>query len=360
MRFLLPQLLWLLLVVPPIAVAVIYRAWRTQKRFVEEYGEWRLIKRHSKPIATIRFVVKAIASALALACLIVALARPSLQDATLEYPVGTVDVVAIVDVSRSMAVPDYAGKIPGNKYQDGTRLDMARYLLTTDIVGSLGYNQLGVVAFSGTAFPKAFLTDDLPSLKWQLDRSLTIGSVPGDGSQLATAMNMASALFDLDSPPGHRRVLVLFSDGGNDSDDAKLRDAMRELKKRNVDLIIAGLGSKDAKPIPVRLLSPSDQYQYNNSEWFWADGQIARSALDEDMLIAIKNAIGGRYVRVDTASDFHIGNLVSGTDVKHVKGERELFIYPLWASLFFLVVAFVAPREFSMPRRKKKLPAKRK
>ncbi len=181
----------------------------------------------------------------------------------------------------------------------------------------------------------------MPSLKWQLDRTLTIGSAPGEGSQLADALNMAGLLFDLDSPSSHRRIVVLFSDGGNDSDDAKLIEAMKSLKSRGIDLIIAGLGSKEARAVPVKYLSESDQRQFVGQEWYMMDGGVPKSALDESMLVAVKNAIGGRYVRVEQASDFQIGSLVAGVDVKYVKGARELFYIPLESAFVLLILAFL-------------------
>jgi hypothetical protein len=347
MFFMFPQALWLILLVPPLVVLFGWVAWRGQKRFLADYGEWRLIARFSAPLSFWRFALKATAFSLALSLIVLALARPIERSDRMEYPIGTVDVVAVVDVSRSMAIPDYAGKIPGAGYEAGTRLDMARYLLLNEIVPALGYNQLGVVAFSGTSFAKAFITDDLVPLKWQLNRSLTIGSVPGEGSQLAGAFNLAAALFDLDSPATHRRVVALFSDGGNDSPDDKLIAAMKTLKQRNIDLVVVGLGSLDPHPIPIKLLSRSDQIQFRDQDFYVMDGQIARSALDEGMLIAVKDAIGGRYVRVDNISDFHIGSLVRGVDVKYIPGQRELFWYPLLAALPFLLLTLLAPRKLS-------------
>jgi len=346
MYFARPEFLWLIALAPPLAMALAWYAYKRDARFTKNYGEWRLISRFSALMAPLRYIVKGLALALALASLSLALARPTEQNARMEYPVGTVDVVAIVDVSRSMAAPHYKGLLHGAGFEDGTRLDMARYLIENDIIASLGYNQLGVVAFSGTAFPKAFLTDDLPSLRWQMRRSLMIGSVPGEGSQLAASLQLAATLFDLDSPPMHRRVVVLFSDGGNDSDDAKTIAAMKELKKRNIDLIVAGVGSREAHPIPIKLLSPNDRDQFRYDEFYTVDGVVARTALDEPMLIAVKNAIGGRYVRVDSPSDFHMGSLIAGVDVKYIKGERELFQYPLYGALFFALIALIAPREY--------------
>ena len=65
------------------------------------------------------------------------------MDATIEYPIGTIDVVAVVDVSRSMAIPDYEGKIPGDEFKNGTRLDMARYLIAHNIMPARAITSLG-------------------------------------------------------------------------------------------------------------------------------------------------------------------------------------------------------------------------
>src|SRR5207237_1620540 len=111
---------------------------------------------------------------LGLSALILALARPSIENGHSEFPVGSVDVIAVVDVSRSMAAQDYKGKVSGHYYSGGTRLDMARYLIVNDVVPSLKMNRLGVVSYSGEAFPQAFLSDDMPALGWVLKRALPV------------------------------------------------------------------------------------------------------------------------------------------------------------------------------------------
>ncbi len=345
MHFLNPQALWLLAVLPPLGVLAVWFAFKRKDQFIKDFGEARLVNRNSMHLEPGRYWLKGVSVLIASAALIVAVARPSFEKGYTEIPVGTVDVIAIVDVSRSMAVQDYKGVLTESGYTGGTRLDMARYLILNDVVPALKYNQLGVVSFAGEANPQAFLSDDLPALKWVLKRALTVGSAPGEGSELGKAFNLAFQLFDLDGDKSHRKVVVLFSDGGNDAGMDALSALVKELRDRNIELVIAGLGKTTPSAIPISQLPQQDQDQFRGQEWYQVDGEVAMSGLEENTLLWLKNATGGRYVRVVNPSDFHIGNLLGRIEVKRKKGEQEVFFYPLLLAVVFFGIAVFAPRE---------------
>jgi len=345
MHFLNPLVLWLLAVVPPLGAAMVWLAWRRKKQLQAYFGEERLVSRYSKPLARQAYQFKAMWAFLGLAALIVALARPSLERGHTEFPQGTVDVIAIVDVSRSMAAQDYKGQLSGHYFSGGTRLDMARYLIVQDVVPSLQGNRLGVVSFAGDGFPQAFLTDDMPALGWVLRRALTVSSAPGEGSELVKAFNLAFQLYDLDSDPNHRKVVVLFSDGGNDDGLDALADVVSECKKRDIEVIVAGLGKTTPSAIPVSELAPPDQYAMRGKDWYEVDGEVAMTALDENTLRYFANATGGRYVRVTAPEDFHIGSLISSVEMKHKPGEQEIFYFPLILAAVLLFLSWVSPME---------------
>ncbi len=346
MHFLNESVLWLLFVVPPVGAALVWAAWRQKKRLLEHFGSEELWSRYSRPLTIGRYQWKGLCVFLCLVSLMVALARPSFQHGRVEFPRGTIDVIALVDVSRSMAVPDYKGQVSGDGYGGGTRLDMAKYLLLNDVIASLRGNRLGVVTYSGEAFPQAFITDDMPAMKWVMRRAITIGSAPGEGSALAKALYLSFQLFDLDSDPGHRKIIVLFSDGGSDDDPAALSAALQECRRRGIEVVAAGLGSNARQAIPVRELSPLDQIQFRNKQWYEVDGQVVNdTAIDENLLRLIANRTGGRYVRVRMRSDFHIGSLMSRTEVTYQKGEQEVFYFPLLLAVLFLALAMAAPLE---------------
>lgn len=345
MHFLNSQALWLLAVLPPLGVLAVWFAYKRKDQFLRDFGEARLVNRNSSHLEPARYMLKGLSVLIAATALIVALARPSFEKGYTEIPVGTVDVIAIVDVSRSMAVQDYKGTLKEPGFTGGTRLDMARFLVLNDVVPALKYNRLGVVNYAGEANPQAPLTDDLPALKWVLTRALTIASAPGEGSELGKAFSLAFALFDLDSDENHRKVIVLFSDGGNDAGMEALTELVQELKKRNIELVIAGVGKTTPAAIPISQLPEQDRIQYRDQEWYEVDGEVQMSALEENSLLWLKNAAGARYVRVVNASDFHIGNLLGRIEVKHKKGEQEVFFYPLILAALFFGIAVFAPRE---------------
>ena len=153
---------------------------------------------------------------------------------------------------------------------------------------------------------------------------------------------MAFQLLDLDSASRIiRRVIVLFSDGGNDASYDDMAVVIRELKKRNIELVIAGLGKTTPSAVPVKLLSPQDQVLYQDKKWYENDGEIVTSKLDENTLLLLKNAVGGRYIRVEKASDFSMTHMVSRLEIIRKPGMRELFPYALMLSLGFFVLAML-------------------
>ena len=354
MQFANLQLVWLTALIPVFGWMIYAMASRRNRRLNDEYGESRLIERFSQPLSRKRLALKAVSFSACLACLVLALARPTVESGRSEFPMGTIDVVALVDVSRSMAVPDYKGKLP-EPFKAGRRLDMAKYLVLNELIGSLNYNRLGVVTYAGSAFPQAFLSDDLPALKWVLSRAVSVGSAPGEGSELAKAFELAFTLFDLDSGRGHRRVIVLFSYGGNDSSLDDINAVVSELQKRDIDLIVVGLGKTQPSAIPSDLLSQQDQYFNGGKPWYEKDGQIVTSRLEENTLLLLKNKVQGRYVRVEEAKDFSMTTMVSRMEVKYKHGQYEFFPWLLMAAFGFFVIGLLAVSE-RKPRAIKKKP----
>ncbi|MBU6452564.1 MAG: VWA domain-containing protein [Cyanobacteria bacterium REEB67] len=354
MHFINQQVLWLLAFVPVLAGLGYLLARHRTEKILDEYGERPLIQPFIQPITKGRLALRLLFLSIAAAALIVALSRPVREHGNAEFPTGTIDVMAVVDVSRSMAIPDYRGQLP-KPYDQGRRLDMAKYLLIHDVMGSLSYNQLGMVTFSGKAWPQAFLTHDMEALRWVTNRAVYVGSAPGEGSELAMAFDMAFQLFDLDSKPEHRRVIVLFSDGGNDSSYDDMAVIIRELKKRNIELIIAGLGKLTPSAVPVALLSPQDQALYHDKQYYENDGEVVTSRLDENSLLLLKNAVGGRYTRVEKASDFTMTRMVSRLETVRKPGTLELFPYALLTAFLSLVLAMLIAAEarFARPNPKK-------
>lgn len=342
-----PEMLWLLFLVPLAVGLCLFAYWR-RRQLRRAWGDERLIARSSSPLSFRAYLFRAGLIGAGVLLLVLSLARPVVQDGHAELPQGTTDLIVMVDVSRSMAALDYKGRLPKDSpFGDGTRLDMARYLIMDKVVPELGANRLGIVTYAGEAFPLAFLTRDVPAVDWVHRRAMLVNSAPGNGSALAKAFLLSFQLFDLDSDSGHKKIIVLFSDGGNDDGLDTLNAVTAELTKRGITLIVVGLGRNTPSAIPVNQLSYADRQRYSGREFYELNGEVVTTQLDENALRLIANRAGGRYVRVVKAEDFSFSLFAQRLEMVHVAGKEELFIYPLALGMLCLILGWFSTSQFA-------------
>lgn len=356
-HFLNPGLLyWALFVVPAAALLVLLSYWR-RRAFFGQYADRNRAPHVVRGLPGWRVLAKGLLSCLMLGALLIAAARPAVDDGVVEFPRGELDVIAIVDVSRSMAALDYDKDLPNpNPHERGTRLDMARQMIFTRLMPNLRGNHLGIVTYAGEANPQAPLSDDLKTLSWLLQKAITVSSATGEGSCMAKAISLAFALFDIDSPPTNQRVIVLFSDGGNDDGEAELSAVAAECRKRGIAVVVVGLGSKTLSPIPVAELNPDDEVaaglKRNGKKFYETNGEVEKSAINETTLQQLATKSGGRYLHLTKAENLDIVSQARTKTVTKITGKKELFAYPLMAAAACCLLLLLVPREFRTWRRK--------
>ncbi len=384
MFYLNAQLLYLIPVAVLTAVLLVYGNYRRKRAMQNAYGSWDLLCESSKPLSARRYIARAVFAALTAAALVLALARPVLQNGTKSIAQGTVDVIAVVDVSRSMAAMDYEGKVPqsavakatfdpgvdakGQKRKlqqspealdrpedTGTKLEMIRHVMLDYMLGALDGNQLGIVSYAGAAYPQAFLTRDNTALRWVVERGLTISSAPGEGSAMAKGLQLAMAMFDADSPKEHERLLVLFSDGGNDDKAEELTQMARELKERGIKVVVVGMGNVMPSKIPVSKLAADDDFaialQSNGKRWLEIDGQVIKTGMDSELLQQVANQSGGQFIHMQDMSDLNLLKYLGSKSMTKVPGTMELFPYLIGLGLLMLVLTIAVTNQWQ--RRKK-------
>lgn len=368
MYYLNPVLLYWAPVAALVACLLVFINYRRKRALHKAYGEWRLLSQVSKPLSTSRYILRAVLAAASAALLLVALARPVMPDGTRTIAQGTVDVITIVDVSRSMAAMDYEGKVPPTavakqlievkKALDepaGTRLEMVRHVMLDKMLKELDGNQMGIVSYAGEAFPQAFLTRDGNALRWVIDRGVTVSSAPGEGSNIAKAMELALAMFDADSKPTNERIIVLLSDGGNDSEPKDLLEQISEAKSRGIKVIVVALGNIMPSKIPVTKLAHDDDaakaLMENGKTWYEINGQIEKTGMNAQLLQAIANAAGGQFIHMQSVNDLNMLDHVGNKSKVSVKGTTELFPYALSLSLLLLALCYAVTNSFSLRQR---------
>ena len=69
-------------------------------------------------------------------------------------------------------------------------------------------------------------------------------------------------------------------------------------------------------------------------------GEVATTALEENVLRLLANRVGGKYLRVTDASDFSFESLTQRLETTYKPGTQQLFTYPLLLALVLLATAW--------------------
>lgn len=204
-----------------------------------------------------------------------ALARPQWGFTWREIKRSGLDIMVVVDTSRSMLAPDLKPN----------RLQQAKWGIR-DLLSELHGDRVGLVAFAGVSYLQCPLTSDYAAMMMYVE-DLNVGLVPRGGSAITEALRKAAEAFDDASDAD--RVLVLISDGEDTS--ANPLDAIPLLKENNIRLYAIGVGSLEGELIPVQDESGRETFLRDRS------GNIVKSTLDENMLQRLAISTGGAYLR---------------------------------------------------------------
>ncbi|MGA9777493.1 MAG: VWA domain-containing protein [Limisphaerales bacterium] len=192
---------------------------------------------------------------LALALLIVALAQPRLTKSTMEVKASGIDIVVALDLSGSMNTPDY--EVNGQRI---SRFNLAKSVLEK-FVAERPDDRIGLVVFAARAFLASPLTLDHDYLQDNIDR-MEIGTINSDataiGDGLVTALNQ---LRDLQAKS---KIIVLMTDGANNSGQIDPNTAAQAAAALGVKVFTIGLGNRElveAMGLPAGFLPDDDALQ---------------------------------------------------------------------------------------------------
>jgi Ca-activated chloride channel family protein len=173
--------------------------------------------------------------AVALALLIVALARPQRGLAVTTIPEEGIDIALAFDVSGSMSE-----RTQGTLGTLGpTRLEAAKQVIE-DFVDTLEGDRAGLVIFQGRALVMSPLTLDHAALKRTV--SQTSSDLLPDGT--AIGMGLSEALNLLRDSPARSRVVVLLTDGQNNAGEIEPLQAAQLASALGIRVYTIGFTSR--------------------------------------------------------------------------------------------------------------------
>ena len=261
--------LWML----PMTGFVLVVKHRRRRQSMERFAEPALMTRLTLDDHKGRRFVKGILILCALGILLLALAGPRWGNRYQEVSRKGVDIMFLVDVSRSMMVED----IKPN------RLERARREIV-DFIKVVEGDRIGLTAFAGAAFLQCPLTLDYAALEMFLS-VLQPGIIPAPGTDIGVAIETGLSAFDFKIETD--KVMLLITDG--EDNEHRGLEAARNAARQGVKIFIFGIGEPTGGPVPAG----SEQGGFTKDR----DGKLVLSKLDERTLQDLASATGGGYVR---------------------------------------------------------------
>jgi Ca-activated chloride channel family protein len=280
MRLAHPQLLWLLLAVPAVVLAYVM-AFTRRRRLLRALGG-TVIERMAASVSVPRKVLRACLVTVALALIVLALARPQAGGrAKLERQRG-LDMVVALDFSKSMLAKDIYP----------SRLERAKRELER-LMDRLAGDRIGLVAFAGETLTYPPTTDYAAvKLFW---RDLTPADMPVGGTAVGRALKAGvEQLTRLRQKGGATRsqVILLLTDGEDtESEPLAVADEAAQL---GIKIFAVGIGSRSGELVP-EVGQDGQAVGYLKDK----DGKYVTSRLAEDMLAQLASKTGGEYLRAD-------------------------------------------------------------
>lgn len=312
-----PEYLFLLLLLLP---AIAFYVWKLSKAnatlqvpstgpFAQVPRSWKEILRH------VNFALLL----LAFGCMAVVLARPQSSDKWSRTDTEGIDIVMSLDVSNSMQTPDFKPN----------RLEASKDVASQFVNGRPNDN-IGMVIFGKESYTLCPMTTDhavLSNMINSVDFELIDGSSTAIGDGLVTAVNR------IRGGEAKSKVVILLTDGTNNSGDVAPRDAAEVARAMEVRLYTIGVGSKGDVQVQVGV----DPFGRPITQMVHAD-------IDEEALREMAQVTGGRYFRATDKTS--LANIFEEIDkmektkmnIREFSRKEEEFMPWALAALAFLVL----------------------
>ena len=234
--FLNPEFLWLFLVLPLAIGWLFYKrnqlSATVKMSSLEPFKQNRTFLAKAKPFLYVLRI-------LALSSIIIALARPRSVDVTSKSKTTKgIDIVMAIDVSSSMLANDLKPN----------RLEALKKVASTFVQDRIN-DRIGLVVYAGESYTRTPVTSDktiiLQSLKTiEYDDSI-IADGTGIGVGLATAINR------IKDSKAKSRIIILLTDGVNNSGTIDPRTASEIAKEYGIKVYTIGIGTNGQAMFPV-------------------------------------------------------------------------------------------------------------
>src|SRR3989338_1693026 len=319
MRFANPlTFLWL---VPALVFFFLYLRYKIGKEPMLKFSSLKLVKESGAKQVTFGRLFRALTRLLAMIFFIAALASPQTGTGEEKTTEQVVDIVIALDVSGSMATLDFhpdnrlvAAKLEAKRFIEGRRHD-----------------RIGLVVFAGQSVTQCPLTVDHQAILSLLDK-IQLGMLE-DGT--AIGVGLANAVNRLRNSEAKSKVVVLLTDGVNNSGEIDPLTSAELAKQYGIRVHTIGVGKEGESILPVQ--DPRFGLRYLKVE----------TQIDEKVLKAISQKTGGVYFRAqDEKALREIFREIDRLEKTEIQVDKyiyydERYFWFLWPAFLLLLLEII-------------------
>ncbi len=263
-----PKLLWLLAIPVLLIAHYLYRELTERKPHVRVSTAVPWKRTGTGAPAILRHLPFVLRIA-ALSLIIVAIARPRSSSQMEKIDTEGIDIVLTMDVSTSMLARDF----------NPDRISAAKDI-AIEFIAQRPTDRIGIVVFAGESYTQCPLTTDRSTLINLMKEVQT--DLIEDGTAIGNGL--ATAVARMADSDAKSRVVILLTDGVNNSGEIAPLTAAEIANTYGVRVYTIGVGANGTAPYPV--MTP-----------WGVDIQRVEVEIDEDLLKSIAETTGGRYFR---------------------------------------------------------------
>jgi Ca-activated chloride channel homolog len=315
---------WAFLLVIPLLIAAILYVIKRKKRFAAiPLSTLSLAKKLRPSLRSHLLHLPEALKYVSLILVVVALARPQKTDEKINRNVEGIDIMLTLDISHSMLIEDMK---PEN------RLESAKETIRGFIDKRVS-DRIGLVVFSGESYTRVPLTLDYEMLKENVAQVETSNNI-----KMGTAIGvaLANAVARLRESTAKSRVIILLTDGENNTGLIDPLTALKIAKGFGIKIYTVGIGKDGQAQLPIY---SKDMFGRKIKRY-----QPIHSAINEDLLKQMARETGGKFYRAVTTQDFEqILGAIDQLEKTKIEENRytlytEMFEkYLLWAIIFYFM-----------------------
>ena len=271
--FLNPGFFWLFLLIP---IAIAWYIWTKNSHSATLKMSSLQGFKQSKSLLTKLKPALFVMRILALSALIIALARPRTVDISSQTKTTKgIDIVLAIDVSSSMLAKD----LKPNRME-------ALKEVASQFIESRPNDRIGLVLYAGESYTKVPVTSDKAVVVDGL-KGIKFDNVLQDGTAIGTGL--ATAINRLKDSKAKSKVIILLTDGVNNSGTIEPETASDIAKEYGIKVYTIGLGSNGMAMYPYSI-APNGDFIF----------RMMKVEIDEQLMKNIAKNTGGKYFRANS------------------------------------------------------------